>query len=547
MHNGAVAADIAYSFSATQNNGRIETRTNYVRNSPTGETVTYQYDALNRLTSASSNVGWTQSYGLDGFGNLWSQTMSGGTATPMSVSVDMTTSRINTTNWSYDANGNTTQMPTAGGVATLFYDIDNRLIHWTGPSGEVDQYGYLADNKRVWKKSPDGTETIYFYGAGGQKLATYTVQTYPYATPFTLTWRRDNLYFGGKLIWADGQVVVHDRLGSVVARGPSPQQHDYLPYGEEMGVAYSGDVNKFGTYQRDQTSGLDYADQRYFSGTLAGRFLTSDPYEASGGAGEPGSWNRAAYVGGDPVNFGDPSGLARCRVVASHGLFASVWCGSDDGSLGEYQWMLAPNPPPLPLDERGPWATAVTDFAASTWGANLDRMAEGRNGTTRTYRAASRSAINSLAPQCQVTFATTTTSWGSSVLEALSAAIDQVSFYNVNGAESNITYNQATGLDVIGNPTVGSAIGSYDAATLTVGPPGAELYLRHIVLGDGFLNATESVQSALLIHELLHVVVGSHENIFTLLNVTPGFAAANGGIDNPSLVLTNFIARGCPP
>ncbi|MBX9602273.1 MAG: hypothetical protein K2X35_14795, partial [Bryobacteraceae bacterium] len=39
------------------------------------------------------------------------------------------------------------------------------------------------------------------------------------------------------------------------------------------------------------------------------RFATPDPYQASGGPADPGSWNRYAYVGGDPVNNTDPEGL----------------------------------------------------------------------------------------------------------------------------------------------------------------------------------------------------------------------------------------------
>ena len=58
----------------------------------------------------------------------------------------------------------------------------------------------------------------------------------------------------------------------------------------------------------DARNGRDYAYHRHFV-ALAGRFLSSDPYEASGGAAEPGSWNRYPYVGGDPVNFHDPRGL----------------------------------------------------------------------------------------------------------------------------------------------------------------------------------------------------------------------------------------------
>jgi hypothetical protein len=37
--------------------------------------------------------------------------------------------------------------------------------------------------------------------------------------------------------------------------------------------------------------------------------MTPDPYTASGGPADPQSWNRYAYVGGDPVNRNDRSGL----------------------------------------------------------------------------------------------------------------------------------------------------------------------------------------------------------------------------------------------
>ena len=208
------AANIEYTYSNTgANNGRITARKNHERG---GEQVGYTYDSLNRVTAASSTAGWTQSFDYDGFGNLWSQTMAGGSATPMSVNLDMLKNRINTAGWNYDNNGNTVAMPTSGGYAALEYDADNRLTKWTGPAGE-ENYRYLPDNKRVWKKAPGGAETVYFYGAGGQKLITYTLQT----SPVALVSPVENVYFGGKLIRANGVSVVHDRLGSVVARGDS--------------------------------------------------------------------------------------------------------------------------------------------------------------------------------------------------------------------------------------------------------------------------------------------------------------------------------------
>jgi RHS repeat-associated protein len=241
----------------------------------------------------------------------------------MSVNLDMLKNRINTAGWNYDNNGNTVAMPTSGGYAALEYDADNRLTKWTGPAGE-ENYRYLPDNKRVWKKAPGGAETVYFYGAGGQKLITYTLQT----SPVALLFQSENVYFAGKLIRANGISVVHDRLGSVVARGDSSSsvitKHDYLPYGEEMGTPTGGNVDKFGTYLRDQTTGLDYADQRYFAGTMGGRFLTADPYEASG-CPKTAASNRFAYADGDPVLNNDPKGLYSNPVFGPEGTDLDDW------------------------------------------------------------------------------------------------------------------------------------------------------------------------------------------------------------------------------
>src|SRR5205809_7296843 len=85
----------------------------------------------------------------------------------------------------------------------------------------------------------------------------------------------------------------------------------YYPYGEERTSTADG-REKFGTYVRDSST-QDYADQRYY-GVGTGRFTTPDPMKV-GNASDPGNWNKYAYVGGDPVNFNDAAGLAKCSVV----------------------------------------------------------------------------------------------------------------------------------------------------------------------------------------------------------------------------------------
>src|SRR5277367_7087252 len=107
-----------------------------------------------------------------------------------------------------------------------------------------------------------------------------------------------NCYFGRKLIKNAGGYVEADRLGSI---------GKYYPYGQEKPSATTNGTEKFTGYFRDAETGLDYADQRYHD-PGEGRFRTPDPFSGSMDPKNPGSWNRYAYVSGDPVNGTDPTG-----------------------------------------------------------------------------------------------------------------------------------------------------------------------------------------------------------------------------------------------
>ncbi|MGH9725429.1 MAG: RHS repeat-associated core domain-containing protein, partial [Candidatus Acidiferrales bacterium] len=60
------------------------------------------------------------------------------------------------------------------------------------------------------------------------------------------------------------------------------------------------------SYERDGESGNDYALARSYENRL-GRFTATDPLAA--GAGNPQSLNRYSYVGNDPIDGADPSGM----------------------------------------------------------------------------------------------------------------------------------------------------------------------------------------------------------------------------------------------
>src|SRR5260370_19079957 len=179
--------NVTYTFPSATNNGKIVSQTDNI----SGETVTYQYDSLNRLIRAQGN-GWSQSQSCDGFGNLTNRTGS----MPMSTPVDPATNRLSMAGVNYDANGNMTSNGYYG------YDAENRL---TQINGGQTQYGYDAQNKRIWQGSfalSNGdwyltSDTVSLFGIDGKLIGTYTPQQSQTTLSFTVVTQRDS--FGSKL------------------------------------------------------------------------------------------------------------------------------------------------------------------------------------------------------------------------------------------------------------------------------------------------------------------------------------------------------------
>ena len=295
---GTAPLDISYNFPAGQNNGKISSQTDNL----SGETVTYQYDSLNPLITASSSQSWGETYGFDAFGNLLSKTGTGGAPT-LSQSVYPTSNQI--VGQTYDANGN----QLAGPLGGVNYDAENRIA---SVSSAGVQYAYDSRNKRVWRSILSGgslAQQVYVYGVDGQKIGTYTFTLGLYggsnAPEMTNSTVLLATFFGHK------RVGVFDRLGSAKYNQSNNMAQSFYPYGEDRGTAEPNDALKFATYTRDAATGLDYADQRYYANNF-GRFMSPDPYRATATSpsspSSPESWNRYAYVELDPINAIDPLG-----------------------------------------------------------------------------------------------------------------------------------------------------------------------------------------------------------------------------------------------
>jgi hypothetical protein len=154
--------------------------------------------------------------------------MTGNGSPPLSVSVNPATNQFlpsNVFNVGYDGNGNVTQFGPSGSLTNLVYDVSNRLA----TVNSNNAYAYTSTNQRVYFRNSAGTETLYIYGQSGKKVATYTVAMASGQVAFTL--QSQNVYFGGKLISAEGNAVAADGPGSV--RWNAGASHTYYPFGAE--------------------------------------------------------------------------------------------------------------------------------------------------------------------------------------------------------------------------------------------------------------------------------------------------------------------------
>ena len=263
----------------------------------------------------------------------------------------------------------------AGGTANqLGYDVSNRMVGSNGSSLQGSNE-YDSSNRRVYqlKQHFDGNGWVtdateyYFYGIPGQKLGTYFAAVSGSGAGTTMSWSlsQTQVFFGRKLISRSISVAQEDIRGSVGS---------YYPYGEDR-TSTANDAIKFATYVRDSVSGLDYADQRSHVPGV-GRFTTTDPYQAGGGAGSPGSWNRYAYVEGDPIDFNDARGTSRCSVVSVQTTYpdpenalspisrAEVWCQSTGNTVVANFWIENYN---------GDYKSTAKDSEAGV-GAGLDKI-----------------------------------------------------------------------------------------------------------------------------------------------------------------------------
>ena len=448
--------------------------------------MNYTYDVLNRPLQAG-----TLPFAYDGFGNLTQQGQT-------TLSVDPTTNRINSAGYQYNANGNVVQTPNP--TTTYTYDVANRLVS--------NNAIYNPRNQRVFDET-----NIYLYTPEGRLAGKYTPNWRPNGSVAIIQGNQPNVYFAGKLIQEGSNWVMTDRLGSVRLNG-SPARSSYQPYGTEVAPTTSDQRTKFATYYRD-SAGLDYAGQRYY-GNGMGRFLTPDPGGArTANPADPGSWNRYAYVNGDPINFTDRRGLV--AEPADFGGYVSP--------------LFLPAPNPIPEPDPDPPDPA---FPSQRPAGQVPPFQIYDAYLTKEYQTMLRYRIGKLGNCTRIL--------GGASAADFEVATSDIAFFDgqLGGPGSNRTQNMVSGNG--NSATLAETVLHSIAGTLTDirGIPQNE-----VILGSDFFHDPTVSRPDTLLHEALHVTLGLGDQglkaYLSQYGFTPGYGGT-GGTDD----ITQWLKDNCP-
>ena len=301
-----------------------------IADSINSQTQSFDYDALDRLTSASAN-------GEPGQG-AYDETYQYDPATGnLKVKGDMTldyfdsshvhaVTNANGNTYSYDDNGNQTTRHIGNDTFHLIYDAENRLVEVKENNVTIAEFTFDGDGKRVMSVI-DG-ETIRFVGGyyerKGSEITKYymagaaRVAMRKYTIPQSMT----------------VEYILGDHLGSTSittdSNGAMVSELRYKPWGElrytwtdaSASTSPAYELTRYqytGQYSYDVEFGLKYYGARFYDSAV-GRFVSADTVIPGGTQG----YDRYAYVYNNPLRYNDPTGHCPLCLVGMLVIMAFV-------------------------------------------------------------------------------------------------------------------------------------------------------------------------------------------------------------------------------
>ncbi|GHU10333.1 hypothetical protein AGMMS50225_13530 [Betaproteobacteria bacterium] len=271
------------------------------------KTWAYAYDALDRLQTATRDDGAHYGYTLDVADNIQSITDPEGTWTYTHDNAN----KFDQAPYRYDALGNLIEDE----AHTYQWDMENRLtgIGYKTEPQRYSEFRYDGQGRRIAAIETSGTsqtETRYTWCGdvicqtrdGNDKPTNYYYGEGSFRQTGTSATAGEKRYYA------------KDHLGSVrdvlTQTGTQIASYDYDPYGSLINNPGTAPEFGYAGMQYHAPSGLYLTKYRAYD-PRTGRWLSRDPI------GEAGGLNLYGYVGGNPVSFFDPLGLAPGQIFGS--------------------------------------------------------------------------------------------------------------------------------------------------------------------------------------------------------------------------------------
>jgi len=263
----------------------------------------FTYDEGNRLKSVLASNNQNETYNYDSLGNRTSSHLSSTYGYDSSSQAFNRLISTDNGSYSYDSNGNTYQK-FDGTLWRYTWDPENRLATASNRKTTIT-YQYDALGRRVSRLAR---------GQGGITKFTYQGQDVLYEdNDGVVTKYLNGIGMDNKLRMQSGTIIdylLSDHLGSTTAlvdgTGNLVASNSYDSFGNSSNASFPTRY-QFSGRESDPLTGLIYNRARSYDPKL-GRFISEDPIGLAGGI------NQFAYVGNNPINATDSTGLYEIDV-----------------------------------------------------------------------------------------------------------------------------------------------------------------------------------------------------------------------------------------